>query len=1100
MRVLIIFFLLFISTNAIGQSVKFNNISVEHGLSNSWVKSILKDNQGFIWFGTQNGLNRYDGYTFKKFKNEPGNKLSLGDNHVATIFEDSKNRLWISNANTGYVNLYNPEQEDFFVYQLPGQSIISANLGHIATDGPIFEDSRGNLWVGTEFGVTLFDSLKKKFYQYPLASFHIDQEPNSAVYAIEEDENGRLWFGTINGVVTHDFQNKRTKKYFPSDDPNSLSNPLVKDIHKDELGNIWLASWGGGLHLYQPNQDNFKRFQHNPYDKNSLSRNDILSLEGNDDGKLYIGTENAGLDVLDLKTFSFDHQTMQIDYDFSLSSNSIYSIFYDKGSQILWLGTFNGGVDYLSKWSKPFIHHKAQLGRLNSNKVTSLLIDSQDDLWIGTDGGGVNVRTPNGEYHYFRSNVEDTNSIMNDAVLAILEDRDKDIWIGTYDGGVDLFDRKTGKFSHFQNETNDENSLGGLHVSSLCEDQFGNIWIGTFDAGVSVFNRESKEFFRYRNNPNEPSSLSNNFVQGIFKDKRGNIYISTMSTLDVYNHENQTFTSFDAERLGGVTRILLKEDSKGNLWIGSANGLFKYDERRTFLAHYTIENGLPDNNITGIVEEDNGNLWLSTQNGIVNFENAINDNSASQFRTYSIQNGLQGPEFKYGAYFKDKDGLLYFGGQNGFNTFNPKEIVEDPNVPPVVITELRIFNKKVDFGKGMLIPKPILVMNEIELNHETSVITFEFAALGYSLPEANSYAYMMEGFEEDWNYVGNVRSASYTNLDPGDYTFKVKASNGDGIWNEEGKSLKVSILPPLYNTWWFKLIMAILFLGILTLYSRIRVFRLKQNQKELAFKVYQRTEELEKKNQEIAKMSIEKQDAQEKMWQSEKMAALGVLTAGVAHEINNPVGFIKTGLEIFKKEIAKNKIDFKLINQLIEHMDLGTTRITSIVKSLNSFSWDDKKKMTLCEIHSIMNDCLTILNHEIKGRIEIEKKFQHKKMVTMGNSSQLYQIFTNLLSNSIQAIEGAGRILIESKYENDMIRITIDDTGSGIAEKYQKKIFDPFFTTKETGVGTGLGLSIVYKIVEDHKGSINFESKPGNGTRAIIRLKKSKELLHEHDE
>lgn len=1091
-KIYIFFLLACLPIIALGQqkNIKFRNLNVEDGLSHSWVKSVAKDSRGFIWIGTLTGLNRYDGYDFKVFQHDENDPRSLGDDQVARIFEDSKGRLWVSTANAGIVNLYHPESEDFDVYKLPGRDLLEANLGHVATDGPIFEDSRGNLWVGTEFGVTLYDSIANTFNQFPLITENNEIPSSTAVYSITEDDKGVLWFGTLHGVIKLNPKDHSTKTYVPSDDPNSISYPLIKSIHKDENGNIWLGTFRGGINLYDPENDNFIRYQFDPNNKNSLSSNAILSLEGNDNGKLFIGTENGGLNIFDLETKTFQVVKPQIDYDFSLSSNSIYALFYDNESQILWVGTFNGGVDYISPWAKAFIHHKAQLTRLNNNKVTDLLEDEKGNLWIGTDGGGLNVRSAiDGSYKYYQHDLFDQNSIMSNAVLAILNDSEKNIWIGTYDGGLDLLNKKTDQFIHYRYNANDPYSLGGFHVSCLYEDNEGNIWVGMFDAGVSVLNKATGKFTRYLNDSLDNSTLSNNFVQSIHGDSDGRIFVTTMNDIDVFNPEDGTFSRFDEKNLSGVRRAIVEEDSKNNLWIGSASGLHKYNKSGNLLKHYTTSNGLPDNNITGILEDPQENLWISTHNGLVKFENALSITDSSFFRSFSVQEGLQGAEFKIGSYLQGRNGLMYFGGQNGYNSFDPELIVADPNIPPVVITNFKIFNKNAEVGEGKLLEKPILELEEIVLTHEESVFTFEFAALGYSLPIANTYAYKMDGFEDDWNYVGNTRSATYTNLDQGDYIFRVKAANGDGVWNEQGSQVRIKILPPFYQTWYFRTFTAITLVTLILLYNRYRTLNMERTQRELESKVLERTHELERKNEELAVLNEEKQLAQQKMWESEKMAALGFLSAGVAHEINNPLGFIKGGVEALPKFVDDGNKD---IQKLLAIINEGVRRTTTIVKSLSHFSRTSIKMNEKLDLHDILDNCLVLLENKLKHKIELKKTFINDKAIIEGNEGRMHQAILNLIANAEQAIEDEGKITITTATKQNRIMLKITDTGSGISSEDLPHIMAPFFTTKAPGVGTGLGLSITYNIVEEHHGTIKVDSKLGKGTTFTLEFEKAR--------
>jgi ligand-binding sensor domain-containing protein/AraC-like DNA-binding protein/signal transduction histidine kinase len=762
---------------------------------------------------------------------------------IECLAEDEQGNIWVGTFSGG-LNLLDRKKERFNSYQHDpaNESSISGNRISV-----IFPDQDGKLWIGTDAGLDLFDIQKQTFTHF----ITDPQNPNSitpgAVSAIFLDHNGQLWIGTEGGLTLWDKEKKTFHRFtHQSSVPNSLAQNYVKAIYEDKYGDLWIGTWGGGLDKFIPSTQSFEHYSNQP-SAGSLSNNSVLSLAGDNENLIYIGTENGGLNVFDIQHQTFSVYNPDITESRSINSNSVHTVYYDRENGMFWSGTYNGGINYFSIWDKPFSLYQAKINGLNNNHVTAITEDQQGNIWVGTDGGGVNVvNKRTGDFTYYAKRQSLHGGLQSDAILALLCDKNNSIWVGTYDGGIDLIRNR--EITHFTHNPDDPTSLSGRNVSVVYEDKRGNIWVGTMVGGLNLYQPTSRSFIRYVHTPNDPHSIHDNFIYDIYEDRTGRLLVLTGKGVEVFDYKTAQFDRFNLPMTAGIgVPVTLLEDSQGNLWIGSQErGLFRIDRTGVKVNTYTIEDGLPSNSICGILEDDFGNLWISTQRGLCKFEEGVINPAKISFQIYAPEDGLQGSEFKTGAFCKLKDGRMAFGGQNGFNVFDPAKIKQDPFVPPVSITGLKLFNKEVDFIDGKVLLAPISETESITFNYHQSVFTFEFSALSYMLAEKNQYAYMMEGFEDTWNYVGTQRSATYSNLDAGEYVFKVKAANHDGIWNEEGTRIHILIIPPWWRNLYFRLGVILLIAMSVIAYWRVRTFQLRRSKQELERQVALSTADLKK--------------------------------------------------------------------------------------------------------------------------------------------------------------------------------------------------------------------------------------------------------------
>jgi PAS domain S-box-containing protein len=820
-------------------NIKFEHISLEHGLSQSIVYCILQDSKGFMWFGTDDGLNRYDGYQFIIYRSNPDDPFSMSDSIVRTMIEDRSGTLWIGTFKG--LNKFNRKKEKFSIFQHDPKDSNSLSNNFVLF---LLEDSSGMIWIGTNGGgLNRFDPVKETFTHFKKIANEPQSLTSDNVRTIFIDSNGFFWIGTIGGGLNKFEPKTGAFKAYRNDpdNPNSLADDTVSSIIEDPDGILWIGSYGpgGGLNRFDPQTETFTRYQFLPQKQHSLSSNWVRDLFLDNHGKFWVGTSN-GLNEFNREDEVFiNHLSKPTDF-WSLSNNTIRSMYEDK-SGVLWFGTEFGCLNRLIREKQTFKHFynvPDDPMSLSNNVVMSIYEDSKGTLWVGTYGGGLNKRDKGKKgFTHFLSNPDDKSSLSNNSIWSIFQDRSNLIWIATK-YGLNKFNEETGTFKRYyfkpENPADPADEFDSNLITSMCQDKKGYLWVGTWK-GLNKFNKQNGSYKRYLHDPDNPNSICNNEIWAVYEETSAKLWIGTNKGLNILNTEEETFSYYnsnpkDPKTLSHNVVIYIFEDNKNNLWFGTYGGLNRYDRETDSFTSWTEADGLPNNIIYGILEDDDGILWLSTNKGLSRF-NPKNET----FKNYDVWDGLQSNEFKYGACWKSRTGELLFGGINGFNAFDPKKIKDNPFEPSVVITDLKIFNKSVNIGKeinGRIILKEhISETSDVHLSYKHTEFSIEYASLHYAAPEANQYAYKMEGLEgleKEWNYVGNRRHATFAHLNPGKYVFRVKGSNKDNIWNETGTSLKIFITPPFWQERWFQGLVIFICLSLLFTGYRYRVRNLKK--------------------------------------------------------------------------------------------------------------------------------------------------------------------------------------------------------------------------------------------------------------------------------
>ncbi len=825
-----------------GNTYHFNFIGLDQGLPSSTVKDITQDRHGFIWIATEDGLCKFDGYRMTVYRHNPDDSTSLRHNNVYALLADSRDMLWIGLWGDGR-EIFDEVSNSFRFEKFP-----------IITD--YLEDMDSNVWFST-YNNGIYKFIRRSG-EYEIMK-HSDENPgsltNDLVFAIGSEKNGTVWVGYRNGGVSRYNAEKNEFTHYKNKpgDTSSLSHNTVEVIHTDSYGNVWIGTLGGGLNRYNKNTDSFIHYKYNPDNPSSISDNRIFCILEDKAGTLWIGT-SRGLNIYNLESESFTRIFSDPGDPKSIKGNSVNCIF-ESDDGVLWFGT-NDGINTFDRTTQNFNHFKIKsrnTGDMGDFDVRAIYEDPEQNLWIGTDGAGMFKYNWNTDkYDHYVKKPDNPKSISNNHIRCIYEDSKGFLWIGTYyEGTLNRFNKRTGEVIKFRHDPDDSTSISrNTGIWSILEDEDGILWIGTRGGGLNKYDRETGRFSSFRK---ENKFVNSNFVLTLHIDKNGFLWFGTYGGgVNRFDRKTGKAVYYDRKKndpfsISSAIVYSIFEDERGFLWFGTREGLNKFDPETKKFTSYRENKGLPSEIIWGVFGGGRKNLWLSTNNGISKFD-PVNE----VFTHYSGDNGLQSKQFSQGAFFQHKSGKIYFGGPKGINIFYPDSIKESSFTPPVVITDLLLFNRPVSVSDTTVLSRHINLTEDITLDHKDYIFAFEFSALSYRQPYKNRFAYKLEGLNPDWIKTGyRNRRAVFTNLAHGEYVFKVKASNNDGTWNETGKSIKIIILPPFWKTLWFRTIIILLFAGGIFSVVYWRINDLRNRNIELKDKVKTHTGKLEKKSDEL---------------------------------------------------------------------------------------------------------------------------------------------------------------------------------------------------------------------------------------------------------
>jgi len=1041
------------------------NYTVEDGLPQSQVHCLYQARNGYLWVGTLGGgVGKFDGVTFTNYTTKDG----LVDNQVRTIFEDKENKLWFG-TDKG-VCVY-----DGLAFQRP-------DVGNVLNDSvvrAICRDNAGNIWIGADTGAWKYDLKTSRRFTRK------DGLPDDVITSILADSKGNLWFGTESGGAAR--YDGATFTHFTT--PGGLANDTVYSILEDRKGNLWFGTYGG---VSKYDGQTFRNFSV----KDGLSSNAVKTILEDREGCLWFGTDGGGICKFDGKVFT--HMTEKN----GLTSNVIWSLLEDREGNI-WIGTYRGG---LNKYSGDAFSYFSSKDGLGDDVIRSILVDRAGNFWFGTFRGGV------GRFDGKTvTNFSQKDGLADNFVLTIFQDHKGNLWFGTYNG-VSKFDGKK-----FVNLTQ-KDGMSDRVIRAIFEDQAGNMWFGTNKAGIDRYDGKTITNFTMKD------GLPDNQVTTIVADadREGITWIGTLNGVAVY--DGKTFS--DISKKCGLKQkniYSITRDPKGGLWFAAyGDGIIKY--RDCAFQIFSSKDGLISDNVVSLSFDNHGKLWIGTEKGICRFDTETYEQTGQKaFKSYGPAEGIAGIECIHNSICKDHHGNTWFGTIKGALRYNPFN--EKPNtVEPIThITGLRLLaggKSLPDYAKGISREDGLPV--DLRLPYDNNYLVFDFIGLSFTAPGKVRYRYQLEGFDRFWAPGGKGSYANYPNLPPGNYTFKVKACNSDGVWNKNPASFYFEIAPPFWQTWWFYLIGAVFVIGSIYAFIKIRVRQLEKQHEILEEKVRISTHQLKEEKEKVEKINLElekrvrertlelvtanralqeeitlKKELETQLLHAQKMEAIGTMAGGIAHDFNNLLMGIlgNVSLILSDEEFSRTyEGELKAIEQCVQN-GAGLTR------QLLGFARRGKYQAVPTDLNRLIDDSSKMFNRTRK-EIVIYGKYEPGLWPVEVDRGQIEQVMLNLFVNAWHAMPGGGNIYLQTENvtltENavkpydlkpgDYVRISITDTGVGMDEATRLRIFEPFFTTRELGRGTGLGLASVYGIISNHAGIIEVHSEKGAGTTFTIYL------------
>lgn len=1035
-------------------------LSIEEGLLNNRVHTVCQDQFGFLWVGTTGGLNRFDGCDFESFVYEASDSTSLSHNYVPLVFEDSYGELWIG---TDYgLNLLLEDRRSFKRFLPDETDSTQLSSGAIAT---IFEDAERNLWIGTwDGGLHLFDRENETFTRYADPEY-------TGLRSILEDENGNLILG-FNWLGVLYFDKKRKQLWKGPLTTLTYGKKIIK-LFEDSDRNLWIGT-KKGLFQYPAGGTALREFPVDPVNEGYLSAEIITDIQEREGGQIWIATDGGGINVFDKEEQTFSELPL-LNRTYGLNNRSVTRIFTDRNGRI-WLGTSNGGLVQQEMYRKQIEHYTYEKGNktgLSGNSVIALFEGKDGGVWVGLDHGGLNYldRSTNRFRHYTHS-PEDAKSIAGDVIQQVYEDQEGKIFVGTYQNGFDILNPKTQAFTHHWAQ-HDPNHEMPFDIRFFLEDKFGDFWIATAGGfGLYRYPAETGRLKVYRPDKDKDNQISYDDITYLFEDNADNLWIGTAWGLNLYDRATDSFQSWMhnpadtntiiSNRIGSIY-----QDPSGYYWIATDKGLDRFDRSTNTFTHYDVDNGLPAAAVYRILPGSDGYLWISTGLGICQFSI-----EKEQAELLTLGEHIKAQQFSSAA-LQTKDGKLWFGSVNGIYSFYPGKISKDPNPPKVVITKLLINNEEVHpQSKGSPLEEHISKTKRLVLDHrQSSVFSFEYVGLNYNMAAKNQYAYKLEGFEENWNYVGNLRNASYTNIDPGTYYFRVKSRNSDGLWNEEGEAIEIDILAPWWKSTWAYIlyVLVLLLAGIGIRYSEKNRITLLHNL---------RLAQLER-------------DKAEEIHQIKSR-----FFTNISHEFKTPLTLILGPLE---RILISNQGNGSLKNQ-ISMVYRNAQRMLRLVNQLMDFRKAElgELKMNPChrDLIPVLNDIVQAFKLEAEKRgVNLSFESDVRQLDIWFDHDKIDKILFNLISNALKHTTTGGSIRVtvkgESKHKS-FLSVAVEDTGRGISKDDLVRIFDRFYQSSKSNKGSGIGLALTKSLIDLHHGQIEVESKLGKGSKFVVYLPKDR--------
>lgn len=1088
-RILVWCFLFYVGTvQAQMPAYVFQQLTVKDGLSEGTVRCIMQDNRGFMWFGTEDGLNRYDGYKFTVYKTNSTDSFSISNNNIKFFFNDKEGRLWVG---TRYgMNIYDPLLDRFYNYNTHTFKV----LNHIKGDmEAMVQDSKGVYWAiatggGALYRFTSLDEVPQKFY-WPM------KDEADLFLTMEIGEEDQLFIGTHDGLLSFDQEHEEFKdlrgKYGRG---YHVTDILFANSHV-----AWLAT-SKGLKKVDFQTGQIKAYVHESENPQSINGDNTEHLLW-DNKKILIGVDGAGVDVFDPSSERFSHNSKE--YGSQLNSNNVTSVYKDSRG-VLWVGTFMNGVNFSNQATNFFVHvTNGTASQLSvRNGIVTSFLKNRGDLWVTTDGGGLNLKRKGAlSFENFTTNTPQT-LVGSNSVITSMEDTEGSIWVTTYGGGVSKIDQD-GKAIFFRHDPHNPFSLGWDRVKAIVEYK-GQMWFSTHGMGLTVLDKVTGRFHHYHHDHFDPNSLLYDWSYCMLKDKRDVLWIATLEGFGKYIPEKDHFVNYKSPIPERNNVVVLYEDSRNNFWLGTdGGGLLLFDrEKETFMA-YTKQNGLSDNSIKSIKEDNLGNLWLATNNGITKF-NIV----TRMAMAYTMLDGLSTTSFFNASTYKDDQGKIYFGANDGYLVIDPALSSESRSYPKVFITEMKLFGTVLEPNKpNGLLDKHIVEAASIQLDYNQNSISLEFAALNFRIPKHNHYAYRLKGFEEEWNYSVSDRIAKYTNLDPGTYDFQVKASNNGQVWGNKATHFRIVIVPPFWRTSWFLILCGIVGISCILFLFYMRTRAIRQRNQWLALQVEERTLQLKEVNTLLAEEKDHVVEQSKKILQQrselverkEELESINErllewnefqnkLIAVVSHDIRGPLQNFSLLLQ-FEDEASAGWVKSRL-KETANALSILATDLLSWV-SLQSqkgeleysvFKWSDIVEKALKQLESVAH------TKQVTFRVT---KSAHD--LVKGVPPMALACLRNVISNSIRFSPEGGVVEIESGMVREgFVGIRITDHGEGFDPQRVNTIIQgaAFAGMKDYALAesAGLGMAICYDMIKRTGGTLEAVSLPSSGATFFIYL------------
>jgi signal transduction histidine kinase/ligand-binding sensor domain-containing protein len=1066
---------------AFSQHYQFRNYSIEQGLSQSVVNCVIQDSRGFVWVGTQNGLNRFNGYDFTEYLFNPDDSTTLSNNWVYSIAEDGESNIWVGTK--GGLNKYIRKENRF-----KRISFIAGYTGSISQYAyDVLVSASGKVYVNTPPVLTVYDPGTEKFSHFPTA-FPYDGVINDNRIPLMEDQDGMIWMGSNVGLTCF-YPKSATFSYFLHDPsmPGTISDNRITALCQDSKGTIWVGT-SNGLNLINKKSGEISRIFNAPGDRQLLSNNFIRAIIRDRNGAMWVGTEGGGLN----RILSLTGQSFLIDRysnaENGLGHNIVNALAVDR-SQNLWAGTLQGISKTDLKPSRFALYRRDNTTSsvdLLGNVIASIYKDDQGLIWIGNWGQGLNIfNRKTGAVEHFSSRLKGNHYIPNDFVHVIFADELKNVWIGTRDG-IFVFDKARQKFIRLNEFFNSKNlpNFQGMRIFMIIRGKDNSYWIAT-QGGLFRIDSNQNKIERFTAESPPDHQIGANLVYCLHEDRDGYLWIATINGVDVYNPKNGNFKRFrknDSQNsLCDNFVISLGEDKNGDIWIGTGAYVNKFVKKDSTFLYYSKEHGIPRNNIFEIMRDDQNTLWFATGGGLCKFDSASNS-----FRNYTVDDGLQSLEFNLRACYKSPDGEVFFGGMNGLNSFYPGALRDNPYIPEIIVTACY---KSTKGGKEFL---NISESREVVIDYGNQAITIEFVALEFTNPEKNHYAYMLDGLSNEWIDIGNRRFVPFSNLSPGEYIFRVKGSNNDGKWNEKGATLKIVILPPWWRSWWAWAAYILLIAGALMIFVRIRERNLVLERNLLEKRIHERTLQIENKNQEILHKNetLNELNAELKALNETKDKFFSI----IAHDLRNPFNSIigLTDIVLVNLAEAGQEKTLKTVSDIREASRHAFDLLQNLLIWARSQTGNLEFQPTSFDLMERIEDNIELVRGQATRKNILLISEVDVPVMVHADSHMINTILRNLLTNAIKFTPREGRVSVAIEKPDGFILIRVCDNGVGITPEIREKIFkiESKYTHKGTDQerGTGLGLILCKEFAEKHGGSITVESEPGMGSCFTIKL------------